>query len=276
MEPNPRQLILRLLVSSEGGAVSARACVAAGEIFGIRENSVRVALVRLAAAGKVEATGRGEYRIGPNAADLAEDIREWRNVESRVRPEWSGRWIGAATSQLARSDRNLVRRRERGFELLGFRELEPNLFVRPDNLVGGPEAARERLRKLGLGEDACAVFSAGDFDEERDARARTLWNGKKLTKSYVELRKALEAWLERAPSLHPMSAARESFVLGHDAIRTLVFDPLLPAPLVDVKERRAFVETLIRYDKAGHKLWRRVLTALSSQDADRPRPTVNH
>ena len=93
----------------------------------------------------------------------------------------------------------------------------------------------------------------------------------------MNYRGALEDWLRRARSLDPMTAARESFLIGHDAIHALVFDPLLPAPLVDVKERRAFVETLIRFDKAGHVLWRHLLTALSSDDdAERPRAVAHH
>ncbi len=277
MTPNPRQLILRLLVGADDACISARAAISACAIFGIRENSVRVALVRLSAAGKIEATGRGEYRIGPNAASLADDLRMWRNAESRVRGEWSGNWIAACGTPLARADRPASRRRDRAFALLGFRELERNLFLRPDNLVGGVGAVRDRMFKLKLESEACGLFVASDFDEDWDARARALWNGKKLMKTYTQSRRLLEAWLERAPSLDPMTAARESFLIGHDAIHSLVFDPLLPAPLVDVKERRAFTEALLRFDKAGHAVWRRVLASLESDDgAQRARLPARH
>lgn len=277
MAPNPRQLILRLLISADDTRISARAAVAACAIFGIRENSARVALVRLSAAGKIEATGRGEYGIGPHAADLADDIRKWRDAESRVRSDWNGDFIAAFCTPVARGDRSLARRRQRAFDLLGLRELEPNFYVRPDNLIGGAAAVRDRLHKLGVDAEGCGVFLAKDFDTERDRRARALWNGKKLSKSYASHRGVLEEWLRRARSLDPMTAARESFLIGHDAIHALVFDPLLPAPLVDVKERRAFVETLIRFDKTGHLLWRRLLAALSSDDeAERARAVAHH
>jgi phenylacetic acid degradation operon negative regulatory protein len=49
---------------------------------------------------------------------------------------------------------------------------------------------------------------------------------------------------------------RQSFLLGDAAIRSLVFDPLLPAPLVDVRARRAFVASVKRFDRAGQKVWR--------------------
>jgi phenylacetic acid degradation operon negative regulatory protein len=270
--PNPQQLVLRLLVATDDSAFPARAAVTAGAVFGIRENSMRVALVRLSAAGMIQATGRGEYRIGPNAASLVDDVRSWRDAEARALAAWDGAWVGAVGAPLARSDRSAQRRRERAFDLLGLKELERNLFVRPDNLVGGITAVRARLEKLGVDGESCGVFQMRDLDTDRDARARTLWNGKKLTRGYVESRRALEAWLEKAPQLDPVTAAREAFLMGHEAIRALVFDPLLPSPLVDVKERAAFAKTVLRYDRAGHVIWRRLLRAALSDE--RPEAAV--
>ncbi|MCR3766861.1 PaaX family transcriptional regulator, partial [Pseudomonas aeruginosa] len=167
MSPAPRDLILKFLLSADDGQLTARDAVAACALFGIRENSVRVALVRLAAAGMIEAAERGAYRLGANASDLAEDVRDWRNAESRVGP-WSGAWIVAHCAGLGRTDRAQLRRRERALELLGFRELERELFVRPDNLLGGVTMVRERLLKLGLEPSAC-VFLAMQFDPTREA-----------------------------------------------------------------------------------------------------------
>ena len=256
MAPNPRHLILKFLLGAEGEAMTAREAVAACGLFGIRENSVRVALVRLAAAGMIEAAGRGAYRLGPNAAELAEDVSTWRTAEARV-CAWSGAWIVVHCGALRRSDRSALGKRDRALALLGFRELDRELFVRPDNLVGGVAAVRERLHKLGL-DPAAAVFLAAEFDAARDARARALWDGRALTKSYRQTRQQLEKWLKQAPALEPDVAARESFLIGSSAIRQLVFDPLLPDPLVDTAERRAFVDTVLRYDAAGHVIWRRL------------------
>jgi phenylacetic acid degradation operon negative regulatory protein len=255
----PRHLILELLVSVEGGVLSARAAIDACALFGIRENSVRVALARLAAAGLIEGAGRGAYRIGPNGATLADEVRAWRTVESRVRP-WRGEYVAVLVSPLARSDRPALRLRDRALALVGFRELERDLFVRPDNLVGGVAGVRARLHQLGL-EPAAAVFLAGDLDPDRDARARSLWDGAKLTRSYQKTREKLERWLARAPGLAPETAARQSFLLGSAAIRHLVFDPLLPEPMVDVRARRALVDAAVAYDRAGHAIWRALLTS---------------
>jgi phenylacetic acid degradation operon negative regulatory protein len=254
MTLKPRSLILNLLLAADGEPLSARDAVAACALFGVRENSTRVALVRLAASGLIEAAGRGAYRLGPNATGLAADVATWRDAEARVR-EWDGDWIVAHVGALGRSDRAALRSRDRALALVGLRELDRGLFVRPDNLVGGVEAARSRLHALGLDAEA-SVFLARELDAEREARARALWDGAALDRQYRETRARLERWLDRACELDVESAARESFLMGNEAIRQLVFDPLLPAPLVDVCARRAFVEAVKRYDEAGHAIWR--------------------
>jgi phenylacetic acid degradation operon negative regulatory protein len=274
MTASPRHLLLKLLLGAEGSALSAREVVASCALFGMRENSVRVALVRLAAAGMIETEARGLYRLGPSAAAFADDVRTWRTAESRVRDDWAGGWVVTHAGALGRSDRAALRRRERALELLGFRELDRGLCARPDNLVGGVPRVRERLYALGLDAEA-AVFGVPAFDEEREARARRLWNGKALTKSYVQTRERLEKWLLRGRALDVQAAARESFLLGDSAIRQLVYDPLLPDPLVDVEERRAFVATVLEFDRTGHAIWRKLMGLLRA-DGERSAAALAH
>lgn len=256
MAPNPRQLILNLLQAVDEGELSARDAVAGAALFGIRENSVRVTLVRLASAGLIEAAGRGSYRLGPNGLALAAEVATWRLAEERVR-DWSGGWVAVHVGSLGRSDRVALRARDRALALLGLRELDRGFFLRPDNLAGGVAGVRERLHKLGMQEDA-AIFQASAFDAAREERARGLWDGAAMSASYRQTRQRLEQWLIRAGELEPEVAARESFLLGNEAIRQLVFDPLLPAPLVDVAERRAFTAAVRVFDQAGHDIWRRL------------------
>lgn len=267
MNPNPRSLILNLLLAADGQAMPAREAIAACALFGLRENSVRVALVRLAAAGLVEAVGRGAYRLGPNAQGLAADVATWRQADQRLR-EWNGDWILVHVGALGRSDRSVLRQRDRALALLGLRELERGLHLRPDNLAGGVAAVRTRLYALGLDADA-AVFTARDFDAAREQRARGLWDGDSLNRGYRDTRAKLEAWLSTSADLPLPAAARESFLLGNAAIRQLVFDPLLPAPLVDVAEQRAFIDMVKRFDAAGHAIWRQLhlLAAGGARDA---------
>ena len=97
-----------------------------------------------------------------------------------------------------------------------------------------------------------------EFDATREAAIRKLWDGKALNASYRKLRTQLEEWMARADKLELEAAARESYLMGSNAIRHVVYDPLLPAPLVDAEARHAFVETVRRYDSAGQEIWRRL------------------
>ena len=83
---------------------------------------------------------------------------------------------------------------------------------------------------LGL-EAGTPVFQASQLDERLDAQARQLWNGTALTQAYLRTHQQLSDWLQRSGSLDTETAARESYLLGNEAIRQLVFDPLLPQPL---------------------------------------------
>ncbi len=275
MSANPRHLILNLLLSISGEALTARDAVASCALFGVRENSARVALARLLAAGLIEAAGRGAYRLGPNAAEFAAEVATWRRAEQRV-CEWKGAWIAVHVGGLGRIDRVALRSRERALGMLGLGEFDRGLHLRPDNLVGGVAAVRERLLHLGIERDA-VVFVAKDFDPANEQRARALWDGKALTRRYRKTSRRLEDWLARADALPTETAARESFLLGNEAIRELVFDPLLPAPLVDVEARRAFVDAVLRFDTAGHAIWNRFLEEIRSRQPTlraRPAPTT--
>jgi phenylacetic acid degradation operon negative regulatory protein len=251
--PQPRSLILNLLLAADDATLSAREAIGACALFGIRENSVRVALARLSAAGMIEAAERGSYRLGPAAVGLAGEVASWRDAERRTR-EWRGDWVAV---HLGKLPRGRAHEHERALAMLGLRELDPGLYLRPDNLAGGVDAVRTRLSTLGVDERA-AVFVIRDLDTAREARARRLWDGKRLNRLYRERRAALERWMTRADGFELDVAAREAYLHGNEAIRQLVFDPWLPAPLVDVDARRAFVDTAKHFDDFGHRIWRRL------------------
>lgn len=255
MTPSAKNLILELLVALPDEALPVRVAIAAGALFDISENNVRVALVRLSSAGLIEASGRGAYRLAEAAEDLAREVASWRSAEERVRA-WHGSYVAVHSGPLGRTDRAALKRRARALSMLGFAELDRGFHLRPDNLDGGVDGVRTRLHALGLEKNA-AVFVAGSFSPDLEARVRALWDGKALTASYKKLRVQLEKWLARAKDLEPHVAARESFLLGGRAIRHIVYDPLLPPPFVDTEERRSFIATVRVMDREGRKIWRR-------------------
>jgi phenylacetic acid degradation operon negative regulatory protein len=255
-KPSARKLVLGMLLANNGEPLEAKYAIAACALFDITENNVRVTLARLSADGLIRASERGAYVIGPRAERLNAAVSEWRVAERRVRA-WDGGYVLVHTGPLSRGDRHAVQRRERALSLCGLRELERGLFLRPDNLTGGVAALRERLYAVGL-EEAAAVFVGGSFDAARAGAIENLWDCAALDRAYRDERLRLERWLARRVSLDDDQAARESYLLGAAAIRRVVFDPWLPAPLVDAAARARFVDAVRTFDAAGKAIWRNV------------------
>jgi len=260
MNVSAKAVVLEVLSAGESiyhGGLPVRSLVQAASVFDIAENSVRVAIVRLRAEGLLESPGRGEYRLGPGAQVVNQRIHGWRTVSARV-GSWDGSWTAVFTADLSRTDRPALRRRLRALRFYGFQELKPGLFVRPNNLKPGIEGIREELVPLGLEADA-SVFRMDELDADQELRARAMWNGRSLEKSYAKLEGDLRRSMERLDNLPVNDSVREAFLLGREGIRQVVLDPLLPEPLVDEAKRASTVEVLKNYCDKGLNLWARFL-----------------
>lgn len=251
--PTPRLLVLRLLTVADEETLTAAEAVRAGALFDMTENSVRVTMARLTQAELVEAVDAAIYRLGAKGQKLGADVAAWSTVDQRV-TEWDSTWIAVTTGGLPRSDRKVLRARARALSLLGFRELDTGLYLRPNNLSGGVDTVRARLLDLGLGEEA-AVFKASVFDSVRQEKALSLWSDMQLEASYKEISQRLNDWLATKDKLPREAALRDVYLLGDAGIRSVIFDPLLPAPLVNETERQQFFATVRRFNNEGRRLW---------------------
>jgi phenylacetic acid degradation operon negative regulatory protein len=251
--PSPRSLILDLLSTLRGGSMPVAALVAAGALFELAENSMRVAVARLLAGGQLERDERGRYRLGAGAEPVDRRVRAWRRIEERTR-RWDGGWIGVLAAPGSARRRRGESPGARARRLLGFAPLEGGLALRPDNLRGGVAETREDLEALGL-EEGALVFGIDEFDPVTDARARGLWDAAGLAEGYARSLRDLESSAAQLPRLGEAEAMVESFLLGGRVIRQLVLDPLLPDPVAPCGERRALVEALRRYDRLGRRAW---------------------
>jgi phenylacetic acid degradation operon negative regulatory protein len=254
MDPSPKSLILDLLSTLGRASAPVRSLVSAGNLFGIAENSLRVALARLLAEGLIERDARGSYRIGAGAAAMNREIRGWRDVERRLLP-WSGAWVGLHLAGGERLSTRIRHQRQRALRVLGFRRLSPGLELRPDNLAGGVEAIRDRLTSLDLA-NAGPVFRIESLDENWEQIARDLWESEALVEGYRSTQRQLEESAARLRELPRAAAMAESFRLGGAAIRRVVLDPLLPEPIVPCAERRRLVTAMRRYDRLGREIWK--------------------
>jgi phenylacetic acid degradation operon negative regulatory protein len=235
--PSARSLILDLLSTLSGGSMPVAALVEAGQMLGIQGGSLRVALARLLADGRIERDGRGLYRLGAASAPVDTLVRSWRHLERRIRP-WSGTWLAVhLPGRVARGARG---RSVRALRLLGFAALSPGLHA--------------TLLALRL-EEAALTCEMQALDDASTRRAHTLWNRRALVAGYRELRAELRQSGRRLAELAPEVAMSESFLLGGRAIQRLVQDPLLPEEILASDERTALVEALLDYDARGRACW---------------------
>lgn len=257
MPPTARSLILDLLSTLREGTMPVGALVAAGGLFGLSGNNVRVALARLLAEGRVVRDERGRYALGPAATPVSRRLAGWRHPERALRP-WDGRWIAARRGR--GGSRRERRGRERALRLSGFEALEPDLALRPANLRASADELRDALRVLGLPRGDL-VFTIGDLDAETEKRARALWRAPAIAASHRKMRARLAASARRLASAAIEEAMVESFVVGGEAIRRLVLDPLLPEEMCDPGERQALAAAMRDYDKLGRSAWASFLAA---------------
>jgi len=233
------------------------ALVAAGALFDIAENALRVTVTRLLASGQLERDERGRYRLGAEADPVDRQVRAWSDLARRTRA-WKGGWIGVQLTPGALARGAAAKRRARALRFKGFRDLRPGLAIRPDNLRGGLGALRDELDALGLdahGEGEPLVFAMSDLDPTSDDQARSLWSSAELRAAYERSRAMLEQSLAELPALDEGPAMVESYLLGGQVLRQLVLDPLLPDEILPGEARTALVETMRRYDTVGRRSW---------------------
>jgi phenylacetic acid degradation operon negative regulatory protein len=228
-----------------------RALTAAGELFGIEPGSIRVALARLCRRGLVENGDRGSYRLGPAATAVTTRIRSWRLAESQT-TSWNGDWLMVARSDDGNRNRN--RRSQRALDLFGFMEFRTGVWIRPDNLRGSVNAARQALLELELDETSVVGILTALAPADR-SDAEELWEPLELEDRYRNTLRTLDESLARTARQTFEQSLAETYLVGSEGVHTVVFDPMLPAPLVDVTTRRARLEALLAYDRLGRKLW---------------------
>ena len=256
-KPVARKLLLKLLGSRDNIQMNASAAVRVGALFGISENNIRVTLTRLQSAQLITLVERGYYELSDKGIRFAKEIHQWREDEIGLEP-WQNDWIIVQTSTLPKSDKKQLRNNERALKLVGMRKLANDIYLRPNNFSGGVDGVRDKLYALGLSRKAL-VFSASDFDSKVQSKAMGLWRHLNLEALYKNGCSEIEESLARLPSLPLEEATKESYVIGDRALYHLVFDPLLPSPLVDVAMRERYRHLVKRYDDVGAQIWHHFL-----------------
>lgn len=255
--PPAQHLLLNLLVGSFG-AQPVTSLVRAAEILGIEPNATRVALTRLKSRGLVSNPRRGYWEAGPRAQPLHAHIKSWRELNQRALA-WDGTsWIMTYTGGIPQEEVQL-RSRTHALSFLGFAHVEPHLYMRPDNLLGGIADVRTKLLDLGL-ESSAMVATIASLADEDQSRALLCWDTDSLNESYAQSTETLKQARVDIEQMDLEDAARHAYVVGEKIVSTLVQDPILPAQMVDVYARANLVDLMRTFDTLGHELWRQVLT----------------
>lgn len=202
-----RSVVLSTLLGVHPPRLPARHLVRVGDLFGIAEGTVRVALSRMVASGDLVQTG-GAYALTERLLD-----RQARQDESRLPPAlpWDGTWEIAVITAERRpaADRAALRQ---AMSALRLAELREGAWLRPANLARPrPEIAVRQC-----------TFLRGRPEEEPAELAAALWD--------------LDAWTAKARALRTAlsgaTAIADRFTLAAAVLRHLLNDPLLPPELL--------------------------------------------
>ncbi|RSO10215.1 PaaX domain-containing protein, C- domain protein [Streptomyces sp. WAC 06783] len=202
-----RSIVLSTLLGHHPPRLPARALVRVGELFGVAEGTVRVALSRMVAAGDLQ-LGEGTY--GLTARLLERQARQDESRAPRTR-RWDGAWEIAVVTAEARPAAERTALRQAMAELR-LAELREGTWLRPANL--------ERTRPAVAARQCTWLTGAPDGDPAE--LVRDLWD--------------LDGWAARArallAALSDATSPAGRFTVSAAVLRHLLADPLLPDTLL--------------------------------------------
>lgn len=215
-----RSVIASTLLGTHPPSLPARALVRMGELFGIADGTIRVALSRMVMTGELKQRD-GTYSLTGRLLH-----RQARQDESRhpaVR-NWQGDWSTAVVTGKSRSP--AARAELRGsMAALRLAELREGVWLRPDNLDPERQPAARAVADA-----QCMWVSSNPRSVTDSALAGILWDLERWRSDAEELRAAM------AETTSPLEAGDDAslaaaFLLSAAVLRHLVADPLLPGGL---------------------------------------------
>jgi len=227
-EPAPtltaRSVLVSTLLGTHPPRLPSRVLVAAGELFGVSEGTVRTALSRMVAAGEARSVDGWYELTGPLLERQQRQDVSRLDAPGRRADEWDGAWVLA----VVRDERRDATRRgdlRDAMRRLQLAELREGVWTRPDNLPADrlPEAA-------GVVADQCRTFRSVP-DEPATELVTALWDLESWAATAHSLTASLD---ERRPALEAGDASqlRQGFVLSATVLRHLLADPALPSALL--------------------------------------------
>ncbi|MGH9247441.1 MAG: PaaX family transcriptional regulator C-terminal domain-containing protein [Acidimicrobiales bacterium] len=204
-----RSVVLSTLLGTHPPHLPVRNLIRVGELFGIAEGTIRVALSRMVAAGDVAQDDRA-YRLAGRL--LERQARQDESRSPRTRP-WRGEWEIAVVTAERRPAAQRVALRQ-AMLALRLAELREGTWLRPANLVRTPE-----LPAIVAGQ--CTLLRGRPVGDAT-AVAAALWD--------------LEGWAARAAhlqrALRTVDGLADGFMVSAAVLHHLLADPVLPPELL--------------------------------------------
>ena len=251
---SPKQLVLDILATSRD-TVGTLGLVLGGELLGMQAGAVRVAINRLATAGAITSPQRGHWQL-VRETPWARETERWLHLPALVAP-WDGSWWLALTHPVPRMQKAAWRGSERALLHRGFREVQPQVWLRPASLQGGLESLRQALLALDLSE-RCLMAEARSLSwpVPRAAWACEAQN-QALSDVLADMQALLAAEADDGPPLDAL--CRNFFLIGRRAQGLLNTDPLLPESWAGASPLWAVQALMPDFIETARRLWRRRL-----------------
>ncbi len=250
-----RRLVLSLLNVSGKAQETIAHLVAAGQLFGIEDSSIRMAVGRLMKEGLLVSVRRGRYEIGGRGTAMREELRGWQNALDRTKP-WDGTWLAVMTSHLGRTNRKSLRNRERALKLSGLVEVVAGIWIRPANLMDSISDLRTRLVMLGLDENA-VIGHVSAFESDTKFDPKQLWAADDYVTRYKEAINAMSDSTANIPNMTPAQSARETLLVGQTVLHIINLDPLLPNEIIDQSLLEQMINDMRAYNQLGLECWQK-------------------
>ncbi|AQT82577.1 PaaX domain-containing protein, C- domain protein [Mycolicibacterium litorale] len=201
-----RSVVLSVLLGAHPAWATSAELLQLTADFGIREQTLRVALTRMVAAGDLVRSDNG-YRLSTRLLDRQRRQDDALNPRTR---DWDGSWLTLVITAVGMDARARAAMRNT-LQIKRFGELREGLWLRPDNLDEElPAELADRVR----------VLQARDADPAD--LAQRLWG--------------LDDWARTGRRLlADMGAARDvprRFVAAAGMVRHVLTDPVLPEELL--------------------------------------------
>lgn len=187
-----------------------------GELFGIPNGTIRVALSRMVRKREVMPLDDGRYALTGHLLRRQEHQEEGRRPRLR---KWRGAWMTAVVRTWGSppADRAFLRR---NLKTMRMAELRDGVWARPDNLY--------MPRPHDLPHFEC-LWGTTRFETDSQGIVHVLWNTKAWAKEAVSLTRQMAMWRHLPPDVELLVPG---FELSAAVLRHFNADPLLPPELL--------------------------------------------